>query len=293
MKEKVEVVEKNQEIFGLNQCCTALGLSKSSWYWACRQRDDSKDEALKNEILEIIAENPGYGRRRITSELNEIHSEPVNEKRVRRILSRYDLSLHRNVAKHNPSTIQTTIRTHKDSVNLVGDGRQFDVLSAFSTDFTELNYANGTEKAYLMAFIDIRSKWCPGWAIGPSANKELALRAWENAKLAILARRGTFAGVVVHHDMDPVYTGFDWLQQLLLKDVVKVSYSLRGAKDNSWIESFWGRFKVENRSLFLDQSTIQALEEVADRQLIYYNEERKHTSLNNRAPLVVLNQLQR
>lgn len=43
-------------------------------------------------------------------------------------------------------------------------------LEAFSTDFTELSYRGGNRKAYLMAVVDLESKYVPGWAVGPSAN---------------------------------------------------------------------------------------------------------------------------
>ncbi len=64
--------------------------------------------------------------------------------------------------------------------------------------------------------------------------------------------RGT-RGLIGAHDQDTVYTSYDWLRTLLIEQAV-VSYAERGARDNPWIESFWGHFKVENSSLLIGGS---------------------------------------
>jgi hypothetical protein len=48
-------------------------------------------------------------------------------------------------------------------------------------------------------------------------------------------------GLIVHHDQDAVFTGYVWTARLLLKDHVRVSYALRGARDNTEMESFNSR----------------------------------------------------
>lgn len=283
MEDRIEMVRAGSEQFGLNRCCEAVGIHKSSWYWANAERlSDSTDRIWKERILEVIEEHPGYGRERITDELNARFGR-INEKKVRRLLRDHELGLKRSVATNRPSPIQKTLRQHRGNVNLVSE-RSFDVLEAFSTDFTELKYQSGTKKAYLMAFIDIVSKWCAGWAVGSSPNTELALTAWHDARENLLKRRGTLAGVVIHNDMDSVYTSYDWIRTLLLMDGVRVSYSERGARDNPWVESFWGRLKVENRSLFHEAADMADLTEIVDGRLKYYNEERRHTALGNRTP---------
>jgi len=55
------------------------------------------------------------------------------------------------------------IRLLGSSVNLV-QGCIFVPLEAFSTDFTELLYAQGQRKAQLMVLLDITSDWAGGWA---------------------------------------------------------------------------------------------------------------------------------
>jgi transposase InsO family protein len=102
-----------------------------------------------------------------------------------------------------------------------------------------------------MPIIGHASKAAFGWAVGESSDTTLALRAWERAKRTFQELGISCAGMIMHHDRDPVYTGYGWTSQLLLKDKLRLSYALGGAKDNPEMESFNGRFKTEGHSLFL------------------------------------------
>lgn len=67
-----------------------------------------------------------------------------------------------------------------------------------------------------------------------------------------------------------------------------MSFSENGAKDNPWFESMWGRLKVENRSLFDSAETLNELRDIVDDRLVYYNERRRRSSLQNVPPVVYL-----
>ncbi len=92
----------------------------------------------------------------------------------------------------------------------------------------------------------------------------------------------------MHHDQDSVYTGHMWTGQLLLKDKVRLSYALDGAKDNPEMESFNGRFKQEGNSLFLDAGDMEELKAVVSRQMEYYNTKRRHSSLGYVSPMTYI-----
>jgi hypothetical protein len=66
-------------------------------------------------------------------------------------------------------------------------------------------------------------------------------------------------GCIVHHDQDSVFTGYAWTGRLLLEDGCRISYALNGPSDNPEMESFFGRFKTENRSLLLDAPSFAEL----------------------------------
>lgn len=292
MDDKIELVDRNQEEHGLNRCLEALGVSKGTWHY--RMRGPSKaaekraeDEALREATVEIIRRHPSYGYRRIKPELEEARGEVINHKRLRRLLGEWDLGLHRTVSRPEPSPIRRTLKQAKGHLNLVRD-LDPKALEVLSTDFTELRYAGGDRKAWLMAFVDLDSAWVPGWATGPSANRPLALEAWSRVTAAFSRHGRDTTTTFIHSDLDPVFTSYDWLEALLLDAGARVSYSERGARDNPWIESFWARFKQENHSLLLEAATLDELRRLVDQQMRYYNRERRHSAVGNKPPLAYL-----
>ena len=94
--------------------------------------------------------------------------------------------------------------------------------------------------------------------------------------------------MVMHHDQDSVYTSYRWARRLLVEDKVQLSYALNGAKDNPEIESFNGRFKTENRSLFLDAQNLNELRKTVEDRIEYYNKERRHSSIDYLSPAMYL-----
>lgn len=288
MEERLELIRRRGKDHGLNRSLRALGVSKSTWYrHKKRPKVSQKDEELKAKVLKVVEEHPAYGYRRIKAELAARWGLVVNHKRLRRCLREWDLALQRQVARPRPSGVRVILKGAEGKLNLLR-GWQPDPFQVLCTDFTEVKYAGGTRKAYLMAMIDPGSGWVAGWAVGKSANRELALRCWEAAKEGLAeVGRGPW-GLIVHHDQDSVYTSYRWLSQLLIEDGVVVSYCERGAKDNPWMESFWAHFKGENVALFLEAATLERLEWVIARQMGYYNYERRHSRLDYRSPMEYL-----
>jgi len=158
---------------------------------------------------------------------------------------------------------------------------RIELFQVVYTDFTEISYANGCRKAVLMPIIGHTSKLACGWAVGKTGTTEVALRAWRRARETLSGFGIPRSGMIMHHDRDPVYTGYRWTSRLLLKDEVRVSYPLGGAKDNPEMESFNGRFKTEGDSLFCEAQTLAELASMVEKRMAYYNATRRHSSLNH------------
>ena len=191
------------------------------------------------------------------------------------------------MARPRPSGVRRILKEAEGKLNLIR-GLNPEPLQVLCTDFTEVKYAGGARKAHLVAMIDPGSGWVVGWAVGRKANRELALRCWEGTKVNLARVQRDPRGLIVHHDQDSVYTSYRWLRKLLIEDKVVVSYCERGAKDNPWMESFWGHFKGENASLFIEAATLEELEWVIGRQMNYYNHDRRHSRLGYRSPMEYL-----
>ena len=280
----MDLVKKNRCRFGLNRCLIALGLSKGTWHHRQRRRDATgKDMALRRRITSIIKRNPGYGHRPILAELNEGGKNRVNHKRLLRVLNTYQLALPRCLPRYKPSPVQRLIRRVGSRANLV-KGRPFNEFEAFTTDFTELIYARGAKKAHLTAFLDLKSKWVGSWAVAVSANQELALNGLNQLSYHLDKLGKDLNDVVIHHDRDSVYTSYTWLRRILFKEGGRVSYAEHGARDNPWMESFWGRFKTENRGLIWETESLSELTEIIEGRIAYYNLNRRHSTLGQIPP---------
>ena len=84
-----------------------------------------------------------------------------------------------------------------------------------------------------------------------------------------------------------MFTGYAWTGRLLGAGA-RLSYALRGRKDNPEMESFFGRLKVENRSLILDAESLEQLSTIVRRRIRYYNRVRGHSSLGDRPPMAII-----
>ncbi len=106
MDEKIELVQAHRHRYGLNACLRAVGLSKGTWHYRRHRKSQAeRDAALKAEIVSVIEDHPGYGERRIHAELVERTGSPINHKRLRRVLKRYDLGLLRCLPKPSSSPV--------------------------------------------------------------------------------------------------------------------------------------------------------------------------------------------
>lgn len=284
METKVELVRQVQCEFGLAPALGVLGLPRSTWYYQAQRASYAERYAALRRPLEAIARaHPEYGYRRVTTELEARLGQTVNHKVVQRLHQHWELPLLRHTHVPRPSALRQLLLESGERANLLAQLEEVGPLEVLHTDFTELVHATG--KAELMALVDHTSKVVPGWAIGVHGDTEVALRAWAAAKRWLRRHGWPIEGLIVHHDQDPVYTGYGWTGQLLLKDHARLSYTLDGCRGNTEMESFHSRFKNENRSLLLDAANLAELVRIVGQRITYYNHRRRHSALGNQTPL--------
>ncbi len=286
--QKVTLVRPAVPECGLRPALEAMGLPRATWYSHRRRRRDypEKYRHLRRPLEAIARGHPEYGYRRVTVELWATWGHDINHKVVQRLQRLWDLPLLRRIRHPRPSGIQQAIASAGRHANLVGDKADIEPFAVLYADFTELRYAGGQQKGYLITLIDHATKVVVGWAVGNRKTTEVALQAWERAQQTLATCAGRWEGMIVHHDQDPVFAGYQWTSRLFLDDGVRVSYSLRGARGNPEMEAFFSRFKTENRSLPLDCQTLEELTGVIARRIDYYNRHRRHSKIGYMAPLI-------
>jgi putative transposase len=292
-EQKVALVEQAQQTCGLNRALAAVGLPKSTWYYHQKQKVAYQDKYadLLPVLEEIARKHPEYGVPRIMPELREEYDIDTNHKVIERLLRIWDLVILRSTHRPKPSSVQQAIADAGEYANLVAQLEEIALFQVVYTDFTELRYADGQRKAFLIPIVGHVSKMVYGWAVGEHADTPLALQAWEQAKATFQKLDIAHASMIMHHDRDPVFTGYAWSAQLLLEDELRLSYALRGAKDNPEMEAFNSRFKSEGRSLFVVARSVTELAMIVTERMRYYNTQRRHSSIGYLAPLTYIERI--
>jgi len=286
-QQKVALAETAWEVHGLNRALAAVDLPKSSWYYHRKQKVSYGDKYayLQPDLEEIARKHPEYGILRTTEELRDGYGHQVNHKVVQRLHQMWDLRLLRSTRRPKPSKVRQAIVEAGERANLVAQLEEIGLFQVAYTDFTELLYANGKRKAHLISIVGHVCKIAYGWAISEGPDAATALQAWERAKETVRQLDIPYEGMILHHDQGSAFISYAWTGQLLLKDGVRLSYTLRGFKDNPEMESFFSRFKEEGRSLFFDARSITELATLVDSRMAYYNTDRRHSSIGYMPPL--------
>ena len=238
-------------------------------------------------MLEIARDHPEYGCRRTTTELHE-RGYPIGKKVVEKLHHYWGLSVIKTVRRPRESAVRILLREAGSRIDLVAQLKDISDFDVLYTDFTAIRYQRGLAKAQLIPIIDHTSKLVAGHALGESADTDLALKAWEKARSALKRLAQKIEGTIIHHDQDGVFIGHGWLNQVMIKDKMRISFSLDGAKGNVYMESFNGRFKEENRLLFWEQEDLESLRKVVKSRLRYYNYVRRHSALDYKSPMKYL-----
>lgn len=133
---------------------------------------------------------------------------------------------------------------------------------------------------YLAAVLDLHSRKIVGWAMAPEMPAALVCAALQMA----IVQRNPSAGLIVHSDRGTQYASAEH-QALLRKHGLAGSMSRRGnCWDNAVMERFFLNLKRERvwQQDYTNHS--EAMADVADYILGFYNCTRLHSTLGNLSP---------
>lgn len=276
------LVRRIDGTMGLSQALKVLALPRSTYYYR-RTTLAQKYGHVWKSLERIAREHPEYGYRRTTTELRERYGIAVNHKVVQRLHGQWGLALGRSTPAPRRSRIRRLIKEAGGRANLVRGLEHIGPFEVAYTDFSQLAYDGGTMQ--LAVFLEAVTKVVLGWSLSATDTTAAALEAWRKAKRTLRRMGASPRGMIVHSDRGSAFIADDWINKLLRIDGVRISYALNGAKDNTTMESFFGQFKKDNRSLFLDCRTKAELEAAVRGRMRYYNFERRHSSLGDQAPM--------
>ena len=122
------------------------------------------------------------------------------------------------------------------------------------------------------------SRFTVGWALSAVNDRHLAIKALEMA----LRRRSPDEGLLHHSDQGSPYASEDYQRELAARGIT-CSMSRRGnCYDNAVAESWFSTLKFELGERF--ESYAQAKEDLFDYIEVFYNQQRRHSSLDYASP---------
>jgi putative transposase len=277
---KYQFIEQYKHEIPIVVMCSVLGVSESGFY-AWRKRPASQhhreDAQLTHEIQQVFDRHQGrYGSPRIYRELKG-QGRKISCKRIARLMRRAALT-----ALRKRRRVLTTKRdaTHPVAPNVLN--REFTATAPntkWVTDITYIPTAHGW--MYLAVILDLYSRAVVGWSMSSTCDAALA----ENALQMAVARRRPEPGFVHHSDRGCQYTSRAYQSQLEQIGAV-VSMSRKGnCWDNAAMESFFGSLKEECVGNQLYSSHEQARQALFEYLEIYYNRQRRHSTLGYVSPL--------
>ncbi len=278
---KYQFIEQNKHGFPVVVMCQVLGVSESGYYaWRKRPICQRKreDAQLSTQIRQIFTSHQGrYGSPRLHAELKD-QGKTISRKRVTRLMREAGLC-----AKGKRRRVVTTRRdvSHPAAPNRLN--RDFTATEPNKKWATDITYIPTTQGwLYLAVILDLYSRAVVGWAMSASCDEELAARALQMA----LVRRRPQAGLLHHSDRGCQYTSHTYRQRLSQVGTV-LSMSRKGnCWDNAAVESFFGSLKEECVGSTIYPSHEQARQALFEYLEVYYNRQRRHSTLGYVSPLV-------
>lgn len=250
--------------------CGLIGLTRSSLYYQPVPVAEI-DLAMMKLIDEVYLEHPYYGVVRMTDALRD-KGYTVNYKRVRRLMRVMGLE-----AVYQKPRTSVPHPEHRVWPYLL---RDIDITCAnqvWASDITFVPSRNGFW--YLVAVMDWYSRYVLSWRVSATMDSIFCIKSL-NAALA-----QTTPGIF-NTDQGSQFTSNAFTSTLLDRDI-KVSMDGRGrCFDNIFIERLWRTVKYEDIYL-KDYETLRQLERGLDAYFDFYNNERRHQSLEKQTPAEV------
>ena len=244
-----------------------LDLNRSSLYY--KPVPPSEEEiAIKHKIDKIYTAYPFMGSRRIVVMLKR-EGVQINRKAVKRHMQEMCIQgIHPgpNLSKRNlqhliyPYLLRGLVVEHSNQV--------------WAIDITYIRLKSGW--MYLVAIIDLFSRYVIAWDLDQSLEIDFVLRTVETA-----LSKGK--PEIINSDQGSHFTSPQYIEQLKAAGV-KISMDGRGrAKDNIFIERLWRSLKYEDVYI-KDYATPREARKGINNWLNFYNDYRPHQSLDYQTP---------
>src|SRR5215470_11074901 len=265
------LLQRDHESLSIRRQCQLLSVARSSIYRPPRPANDN-DVELMRRIDQLFTAWPFLGSRRMMAMLNG-EGRRINRKRVQRLMRKMGIAAlgpkPRNTKPAPGHKIFPYLLRHMviDRPNQV-----------WAADITYVPIGQGF--LYLVAIIDWASRAVLAWRLSNTMDTSFCVSALEEA----LARFGR--PEIFNTDQGSQFTSAAFTGTLTATGV-RISMDGRGRwMDNVFIERLWRSLKYEDIYLKGYSDGHEAKAGIA-RWIEFYNFQRPHQALENRAPMAV------
>jgi len=261
----------------LTQQCELLSIHPSGLYYHPKGESD-----LNLELMRLMDEHylihPEKGADRMHTWLTKDKHYQVSKNRIERLY--YKVMGLRSVLPGRHTTKR--IKEHKTYPYLLRNLTVTHSNQVWATDITYIPMEKGF--MYLTAVIDLHSPYVLNWSI---SNSMEASWCWEMIQEAI---KKHVKPEIINTDQGSQYTSEEFSQNVL-QSGIRLSMDGKGrATDNAFIERLWRSVKYEKVYLNPPKDGVDLYLMLND-YLHYYNNERRHQSLNNERPMITIDSL--
>lgn len=269
-----------QKAYPVVRICQLLGVSRSGFYEASKRAKGSCTRVCAATVqlrAAFFASGCCYGARRLRAVL-QAQGLKISRHRVRRLMRANGL---RPVWKRK--FVHTTDSKHDLPIAPNVLARQFEPDApnkAWVADITYIRTRSGW--LYLAVVLDLFSRKVVGWSMAPSMPAELVCAALQLA----IAQRQPSPGLLVHSDRGSQYASASH-RALLARHGLEASMSRKGnCWDNAVMERFFLNLKMERVWQRDYANHTEAIRDITDYIVGFYNSERLHSTLGYMPPTV-------
>jgi putative transposase len=277
---KYKFMKDNQNIYHVNSMSEVLKISRSSYYaWLNRPMSEREkhNRYLSERIRSIYEQRKRvYGSLRITAELRE-EGFSCSKNRVARLMRKQGIT-----ARTKRRFRVTTNSKHNKPIaeNLVE--MQFKPEKRNSLWTSDITYIRTREGwLYLSVVLDLWSRSVISWRADRNMDENLVIKPLEKA----ISNRQPGSELILHSDRGSQYAS-QRLRQILKENNITQSMSSKGnCYDNAPTESFFSTLKRELIYRERYQTREEAKQSLFEYIEVFYNRQRRHSSLGYLSPL--------
>lgn len=281
MTKAYELVQILSKTYRIRLVCAVLGVAFGCFYaWRRGERHAmSESKAAQKAAVKTVFETHKrrYGARRIRAEL-KAQGQKIGRRQTSELMRSQGLK----AIQPKSFVPKTTDSKHglARSPNLLEGGKKAarpDEI--YVGDITYLPLHSG-RYLYLATWQDQFTKKVAGWELLRHMKAELVVNALKKA----IARRKIPPGLIAHSDGGGQYASHEF-KNLLAKNGFRSSMARKDNHyDNAQAESLFSRFKAELLEKGAFSSFEDAYTEIFEYFEIYYNQQRRHSSIGYETP---------